>query len=390
MAITSSLSAGMSNVTSAMSSNAAKNMAASGAAKASTTPFAALMANAPTQGASAASGGAASGGFGGGNSVLPNMLGASATQAAGLMAQQNLTMPQNAGVHAARLNSAQLAGQQLKTLEGLQQGMGKSDSLLDVARNDVGTRNMRKVASTFQSPSGLVPMANSIKAQALAMQHNRGQRHIGMDHSGLGSLSKKFESGSAGMAAIGYDSTGGTSYGSYQIASKVGSMENFLKIAEREAPDIARKLRSAGPANTGSRSGGMPDMWRKLAQEDTSRLQALEKQFIKETHYEPAVNKIAANTDIDTKNMSKAMQEVIFSTAVQHGPTGASRIFTTAAARAGNADDANFEKKLIDQVYSIRSGQFGSSTASVQAAVRNRMHEEKGLALSLLKSGEIA
>ncbi len=379
MAITNTLSGGISNEggtlrLSNQANGTTKSSANSQGTNENAAPFAALMANAPAQAANA-----------------PGMLGAAnSPQAAALIAQQGLSMPQNAGVHSQRLNNAQLAGQQLKTLESLGQNMGKSDTLLDVARNDMGTKNMRTVMSSFQSASGIVPMANSIKAQALSMQHIRGQRHIGMEYNGLGSLSKRFESGSAGISAIGYDRTGGTSYGSYQIASKVGSMESFLKIADREAPDIAKKLRSAGPANTGSRYGEMPEMWRKLAQEDPDRLDALQKQFIHETHYEPALQKIAANTDINTKNMSKAMQEVIFSTAVQHGAAGAARIFTSAADKAGNAKDANFEKKVIDNVYDIRSGQFGSSTASIQAAVRNRMHAEKGLALGMLKNDTLA
>ncbi len=317
-----------------------------------------------------------------------------------LLAQQGLQGkidPSQAGVHAQRLNNAQETKHQLQTLSSLGSSTGKSDSLLDVARNDVGVKNMRVVMNSVRESSSIVPMANSIKSHALSMQHIKGERkesfnenRQNLNFSGLGSLSKRFESGSAGMSAIGYDRTGGTSYGSYQIASKVGSMENFLQMAEREAPDIAKKLRDAGPANTGSRSGGMPDMWRKLAQEEPERLGALQKQFIHETHYEPALNKIAANTNIDVNNISKAMQEVVFSTAVQHGPTGASRIFSRAADRAGNSNAENFEKKLIDHVYQIRSGQFGTSTAAVQSSVKNRMHHEKSLALNMLKSENLA
>ncbi len=308
---------------------------------------------------------------------------------------------QQAGVHTQRLNQAQINKQQLETLQSLSQNMGKSDSLLDVARNDVGMKNMRNVMGSMNMRAPIVPMANSIKAQALAMQHTRGNsKNITMAEknitdntsasSGLGNLSKKFESGRDGMAAIGYDRTGGTSYGSYQIASKVGSMENFLKMAEREDPEIAKMLRDAGPANTGSRRGGMPDMWRKLANEEPERLEALQKQFIHETHYMPALKKIEANTNIDTANLSKATQEVLFSTAVQHGPSGAARIFGRAAARSGDVEGENFEKNLIAKVYDIRSTQFGNSTAAVQASVRNRMVEEKGLALAMLNQNSLA
>ncbi len=306
---------------------------------------------------------------------------------------------QQAGVHTERLNQAQQNKQQLQVLDSLSQNMGKSDSLLDVARNDVGMKNMQNVMSGNKLNSPIVPMANSIKAHALAMQHKRNdsgstdvsQRKFSMSiDSALGSLSKKFESGKDGIAAIGYDRTGGTSYGSYQIASRVGSMDNFLQMAQREDPAIAKMLRDAGPANTGSRHGAMPDVWRKLAQEEPERLDALQKQFIHETHYAPAAKKIEERTDIDTGKFSRATQEVLFSTAVQHGPTGAARIFSRAAAIAGDVDGKDFEKNLIDRVYDIRKGQFGTSTASVQAAVRNRMVEEKGIALNMLQQNPTA
>ncbi len=316
-------------------------------------------------------------------------------------AASNNTLLQQAGVHTERLNVAQQNKQQLQLLDSLSQNMGKSDSLLDVARNDVGMKNMQNVMSGSKLSTPIVPMANSIKAQALAMQHKRDDKDVPdmsrrkftvpMTIDGaLGSLSKRFESGKDGIAAIGYDRTGGTSYGSYQIASKVGSMENFLKMAQREDPDIAKMLREAGPANTGSRHGAMPDAWRKLAKEEPERLDALQKKFIHETHYAPAARKIEERTDIDTKNLSSATQEVLFSTAVQHGPSGAARIFSRAAAAAGDVNDKDFEKNLIDRVYDIRKGQFGTSTPSVQAAARNRMVAEKDLALNMLQQNSLA
>ncbi len=63
----------------------------------------------------------------------------------------------------------------------------------------------------------------------------------------VGALSAKFESGSAGVAAIGYDRVGGTSYGKYQIASKPGTMDRFLSYLDKNAPAWAERLRSAGP-----------------------------------------------------------------------------------------------------------------------------------------------
>ncbi|MDE5832414.1 MAG: hypothetical protein K2H64_05440 [Desulfovibrio sp.] len=205
-----------------------------------------------------------------------------------------------------------------------------------------------------------------------------------VDSSGLGKLSAKFESGSDGIAAIGYDSTGGTSYGKYQIASKVGSMKSFLAFLDNEAPDLASRLRKAGPANTGSRRGAMPNEWRAIAKEQPERFERLQEAYISETHYKPALSAIAENTGIDASNLSAAMREVIWSTAVQHGPAGAARIFAKADSMSGAAKEASYERKMITNVYNVRAGQFGSSTQQVRDAVRGRFREERQMALSML------
>ena len=44
----------------------------------------------------------------------------------------------------------------------------------------------------------------------------------------LGDLSAEFESGSRGTSAIGFDSGGGASYGKYQIAHRVGTLDRFM------------------------------------------------------------------------------------------------------------------------------------------------------------------
>ena len=86
-------------------------------------------------------------------------------------------------------------------------------------------------------------------------------------------------------------------------------------------------------------------------------------------------------------SLSAAMREVIWSTAVQHGPAGAARIFDRADELSGKPTDPAYERKLISNVYKLRAGQFGSSTEAVQAAVQNRFRQEKNLALNMLDGG---
>lgn len=200
----------------------------------------------------------------------------------------------------------------------------------------------------------------------------------------IGKLSAQFESGGAGIAAIGYDRTGGTSYGKYQIASRVGSMSSFLKFLDGQAPDLAKRLRESGPANTGSRSGAMPTEWKAIASEQPERFERLQEAFIRETHYDPAVKSIASQLGLNVDGLSAATREVVWSTAVQHGPAGAARIFAQASSASGSPSAAGFERKLIDNVYAVRGTQFGSSSQEVRNAVRSRFKVEKQLALNML------
>lgn len=211
----------------------------------------------------------------------------------------------------------------------------------------------------------------------------------------LGFLSARFESGAEGIAAIGYDRHGGTSYGKYQISSRAGTMKGFINYLDRMAPDIARQLKDAGPANTGSRKGKMPGVWRQLAEAQPQRFERLQDDFIRASHLEPAMRSVTQSTGLGFAELSPALQEVVFSTAVQHGPNGAARILNRAMDKvdASKLSDntARDEKLLADnalirQIYSLRSTQFGSSTPRVQAAVKSRLKQEMNAALEMLKA----
>lgn len=200
-----------------------------------------------------------------------------------------------------------------------------------------------------------------------------------------GALSARFESGSGGVATIGYDRVGGTSYGKYQIASAPGTMDRFLEYLDGRNPEWAQQLREAGPANTGSKSGGMPSVWQQLAKENPAAFEKVQHDFIASETYDPARDMILKQTGLDFDNAPPALREVLWSTAVQHGPTGASRIFGKVIDQfVGALDKGEFNSKLIEGVYNSRKGQFGSSTQRVQEAVTNRLNQEKELALNML------
>ncbi len=193
----------------------------------------------------------------------------------------------------------------------------------------------------------------------------------------MGELSAQYESGKNGISAVAYDRVGGTSYGKFQIASKPGTFDDFVKYLSREAPDIAEQLKKGGPSNTGSRNGRMPEIWKSIAESQPNRFELLQENFIKRTHFDPAFSSLQ-NSGLDTT--CPVLKEVVWSTAVQHGATGAKRIFS----RALNSTNGNDMESFINNVYEVRTKQFRSSTEGVQSAIEVRLAEEKNTALNML------
>lgn len=273
-----------------------------------------------------------------------------------------------------------------QTSQGTQRGVAggfnalATSALLKLSALSGGANRLEKVgmkslaaeaskgASTFAGPGG---------------RESRSLSTVDLP-AGIGSLAARFESGDSGVDAIGYDRNGGTSYGLYQISSRAGTMRSFIEFLGDRAPDLARRLTAAGPSNTGGRSGAMPAEWKRIAAEDPVRFAQLQHDFITESHFMPAVQGIYDETGVDITKHSRALKEVLWSTAVQHGPRGATRIFSKVINRAKGDRMATQAKDVINGVYSSRARQFGQSTPEVQGAVQGRFREERAMALAML------
>lgn len=285
-------------------------------------------------------------------------------------------------------NKAQTDMRQTQAIEGLMQSVGGGGSTLDLARSMGTARHLRSMTSALGDKMSGFNVSDFVHTRSQGQGKARQARQkTSAEDLEMGKLSAQFESGRDGIAAVGYDRNGGTSYGKYQVSSRAGSLGDFLDFLDSEAPDLSKRLRSSGPGNTGSRKGAMPDVWRAIANEQPERFEELQEAFVRESHYKPAVEAIAQRTSLDADKLSTAMREVIWSTAVQHGPTGAARIFARADDMSGSPNDPGYERKLISNVYKVRAGQFGSSTSEVQASVQNRFRQERTLALNLLDDG---
>lgn len=203
----------------------------------------------------------------------------------------------------------------------------------------------------------------------------------------IGMLSAKHESGKKGSSAVGYDRTGGTSYGKYQIASaknKYGksTFDSFLSWVETQpgGQEVAERLRAAGVSNTGRRIGRVPTEWRQLVKE--GKMGNFEHEFIKATHYDPAYNGIKDSEFKARIDKSKALRDVMWSTAVQHSGVRAAQMFN----KAYSKDKSDIE--IIKDIYADRSTRFKSSKENIRQSVWNRFKQEQAEAIAMINRDE--
>jgi hypothetical protein len=200
----------------------------------------------------------------------------------------------------------------------------------------------------------------------------------------LGKLSEKYESGGRGPATVssGVGDRGGISYGTYQLSSKLGRADAFV---QKYFPEDFRGLKAGTPAFTAR--------WKEVVQRDPQAFRAREHQFIRETHYDPLVRRLEKDLHLKPAQRSRALREVLWSIAVQHGPG------TLVVHRAlepllqKHSLEQLSDETLIRAIYAERSRKgtdgtlvyFRGNSRAVQQAVARRFERELQEALHMLQ-----
>lgn len=203
----------------------------------------------------------------------------------------------------------------------------------------------------------------------------------------LGNLSAKYETGGRGPGVVstGAGDYGGVSYGSYQMASKMGVPTRF--VTQPGFPwlkDFANLTAGTAPFTA---------VWKRIAAEQTADFQKAQHEYIKKTHYDLLCSKILSDDSLDVNTRSRAVQDVVWSTAVQHGP-GTPIVHRACSSLSCKTTDANYDELLIRAIYAERGKRkadgnlayFSKSSSSVQAGVANRFKSELQDALKMLAS----
>ena len=201
----------------------------------------------------------------------------------------------------------------------------------------------------------------------------------------LGQLSAKYETGGRGPGTVstGAGDRGGVSYGSYQMASKLGVATRFVK-------------QDGFPWSTDFQSlaAGTSDFtacWKRIAKSEPDAFQKAQHDFIKRTHYDLLVAKIISEDGLDVNTRCHALRDVVWSTAVQHG--GATSMVHKALAKVKiEKTDPRFDEQLIRAIYAERGRTkadgslvyFSKNSPNVQRGVANRFKNELNDALAML------
>lgn len=189
-------------------------------------------------------------------------------------------------------------------------------------------------------------------------------------NSDLGALSAKYESGGRGVATIssGVGDAGGVSYGTYQLASKTGTMAAFLNSQEGSKYKQAFAGKAPG-------SSSFNETYKQIVATDAQGFNQAQHNFIKRTHFDP-VEQYAKSKGIDTSN--RAIREALWSQSVQHGFKGNQQIIDNVVSAGVDLKDPN---AVIKAIYTSRN-QYARKFAS-SAATTDRYSREMADALAL-------
>lgn len=164
----------------------------------------------------------------------------------------------------------------------------------------------------------------------------------------------------------------------YQFATNMGTPKRFVEYLKKVDSSAYRALSGKTPG-----SASFDKAWKQLASTNKNFAQ-YQHDFVQQQYFEPAVKSVLKNNGLDVTKRSKAVQDAIWSTAVQHGAGSVTKI-VKAAGITPMTNDAEILKRLYAE-RGANNGKkyFSSSSSEVRASVVRRFNNELNDALSML------
>ena len=208
----------------------------------------------------------------------------------------------------------------------------------------------------------------------------------------IGALSERYESrGDPGI--IGYDSTGGWSYGKYQLAANTGALNEFHRWLAIAHPELEGYLSAAGgPAAGRAGTKAYQAAWvQTMRSEEGSTAQS---QYAASNYFVTGSKRILKATGLDVNLRSTTVKQAVFSTSIQHGAGGAAKVFRSALTSLGYPPNPPTtteptDAALLRAIYEERrsgngSKYFRSSNQAIRNSVVDRFYNEEADAIRSL------
>ena len=192
------------------------------------------------------------------------------------------------------------------------------------------------------------------------------------DH--LGFVSGEFESG-GNPGVIAKDNIG-YAYGAWQMNSQVGALRDFIK-------SIKNDERFAHLAELKIDSPEFQNEWARVAKEYPNAFLEKQHEYIEKTKFKPVLN-YARSVGLNTTN--RAVQEALWSQAVQHGFEGNKKIIDAAVKKVGKSSSPD---AIIRALYEARANYInGLSTLndSLKVQINDRYRRESAKALAIVSN----
>lgn len=213
----------------------------------------------------------------------------------------------------------------------------------------------------------------------------------------LGQTSAQYESGGKGPGTINNyansNDPGGASYGSYQFASYLPPIMANGKA--RPSPKgsalssfIAGSRFSAAFAGLTPATPAFDAAWKQVAAQNTAQFEQDQTDYIQKNFYLVMLSRLKM-VGLDLSGFSAGVQDLIWSTAVQLGPNK-TKVFTDALGSQTQLSDTQIVTLVSDYKILNVPNLFKSSSANIQASVKNRYISEKAACLALCNGGVVA
>ena len=200
-------------------------------------------------------------------------------------------------------------------------------------------------------------------------------------NSQLGYISAREESnGDPGAIGLHPNDKGGASFGIWQLSSKMGTVDDFLTFIKNLNREIYEMLIDAKKNDKDTFGDTFISKWKEIANNYYDEFYELQRLFIKQNYYTAFSNLASKNNlNIDILLTFNSTSNMIWSTSVQHGATGAINIFKKIPL-ATNIEDIikkvyTERLKIIEKSYPPNSP--NSGIVSIYNGIKIRLENER-------------